>query len=160
MKYNEVPLELGAINHKGATNYPDQVDKYIEKEIELGATIGPFECIPFKNTPVAISPISTREKRVSSDRRIILDCSWPIRASLNDGIDKDSYLGQEVNLKYPTIDKLARKLYMMKSAEHAESIYMYKEDIDRAFRQLKADLRSVPLLGYRWRGPIIMICHL
>ena len=53
-----VPLELGGINHKGATEFPEHVDAYIQKEITLGATIGPFENIPFSG-PVAISPIST-----------------------------------------------------------------------------------------------------
>ena len=84
---SEVPLELGGTNHKGATCYQDHVDKYIEKELKHGATIGPFECIPF-SCQVAVSPVSTRAKRESTERCIIMDCSWPIGASLNDGIDR------------------------------------------------------------------------
>ena len=60
----DAPLEMGGVNHKGATNYPEHVDAYVEKEQKLGATIGPFECIPFKSH-VGISPLSTRRRTVS-----------------------------------------------------------------------------------------------
>ena len=125
------------------------MDRYIEKEIQMGAIIGPFESIPFK-CPVAISPISTRPKKESVDRRIILDCSWPIGASLNDGLDKFTDLGEPIKLKYPTIDDLARRIFEMKEAEPDLDIYMFKEDLDRAFRQLRRDIKSIPLLGYKW----------
>ena len=60
---SDVPLEMGRLNHKGATSFPEHIDSYITKEMELGAVMGPFEAIPFKNSPVAISPLSTREKK-------------------------------------------------------------------------------------------------
>ena len=81
-----------------------------------------------------------------------MDCSWPIGHSLNDGIHKDKYLGKTFQLKYPTVDKLARKLFHMRASEPNTPILLYKEDMDRAFRQLSADPFSVPLLGYRWRN--------
>ena len=49
-----IQLDMGGINHKGATEYEDHVDRYIQKEIGLGACIGPFDHIPFKGQ-VAIS---------------------------------------------------------------------------------------------------------
>ena len=52
------PLEMGGKNHKGATMYESEIDRYIEWEIEAGATIGPFDAIPFK-TVVAVLPLST-----------------------------------------------------------------------------------------------------
>ena len=61
-------------------------------------------------------------------------------------------MGNPCDLKYPTIDKLACKIYEMSSAENAEPILLFKEDLDRAFRQLSCDPSSTPLLGYRWRG--------
>ena len=149
----EVPLELGDRNHKGVTMHPEQVTKYISKEISLGATIGPFDSIPFK-APVAISPISTRPKKDSADRRIILDCSWPIRTSLNDGIDKNMYLGDKVELSYPNVDTLARRVHFLASRKDAEPVMFFKEDLDRAFRQLAADLFSVLLLGFKWQEKI------
>ena len=146
----DVPLELGDRNHKGATLYPDQVDKYIAKELKLGAMVGPFEKIPFEGEePVAISPLSTRKKKDSSDRCIIIDCSWPLGFSLNDGIDKDHYLGDKISLKYPTVDTLARHVFELMNKFPEELIFFWKEDLDRAFHQIRADPFSVPLLGYR-----------
>ena len=147
-----IPLEMGGINHKSATEFPQHVDAYIEKEIRLGVTIGPFEKIPFNTAPVAISPISTRPKKESEQRRIILDCSWPLGASLNDGICKDMYLGKACNLRYPTVDMLAQRIYELRKSDPSFRIMLYKEDLDRAFRQLGCDPMSVPLLGYCWKG--------
>ena len=147
----QVELKRGDRNHKGATEFPEQVDEYIDKEIQMGAIIGPFDSIPFNdNVQVGVSPISTRPKCESDKRRIILDCSWPVGWSLNDGIVKDSYLGECVNLKYPTIDQLAKHVYQLRSSS-PEPILLYKEDLDRAFRQLFTCFSSIPLLGFKWR---------
>ena len=147
----DIPLEMAGINHKGATNYADHVDRYLEREIKLGATIGPFEAIPFKDAPVAISPLSTREKKQSESRRIIMDCSWPLGVSLNDGIDKDQYMGSPTQLKYPTTDQVTKKIYQMSTCSN-EPILLFKEDMDRAFRQLGTCPSSISLEGSKWRG--------
>ena len=88
-----VPLQMGGTNHKGATDFPEHIDRYVDRELRMGAMIGPLESIPFKTAQVAISPLSTRPKKDSTERRIIMDCSWPIGVSLNDGIDKTMYRG-------------------------------------------------------------------
>ena len=64
---------------------------------------------------------------------------------------KATYLGKDVSLKYPTVDDLARRIFQLQKADPTKPILMWKEDLDRAFRQLFADIKSVPLLGYRWR---------
>ena len=148
---DEMPLEFGGRNHKGATDFADEVDKYLEKELALGGTIGPFDAIPFK-CPVGVSPLSTRPKKNSSTRRVIMDCSWPVGASLNDGMSKDMYLSRQVFLWYPTVDTLAKRVFELKESAPNQKIFFFKEDMDRAFRQLRADPRSVPLLGFKWRG--------
>ena len=145
----EKPLEMGGINHKGATEHEKHIDDYIEREIAPGAMIGPFECIPFKSQ-VAISPLSTRAKKDSEQRRIVMDCSWPIGFSLNDGLDKDMYLNQSITLKYPTIDMLARRVYELNKT--TSDVWLFREDLDRAFRQFYACPSLVPLLGFKWRG--------
>ena len=45
-------------NHKGATDYPEALKQYIQKELKKDAVMGPFSIIPF-NKRVGISPIST-----------------------------------------------------------------------------------------------------
>ena len=148
----DAPLEMSGINHKGATDYEKDIDAYIAKELRLGTILGPFESIQFK-CPVAISPLSTRAKKDSVSRRIIMDCSWPIGLSLNSGLDKDSYLGVPTNLKYPTTDAVCKYIYDLRQRNVQQlSIWLYKEDMDRAFRQLYADLKSVPLLSFKWRN--------
>ena len=46
-------------NHLGATRFPQDVDRYIEKEIRLGATMGPFNIPPFISR-IGVSPLSMR----------------------------------------------------------------------------------------------------
>ena len=38
------------------------------------------------------------------------------------------------------------------SRQGSEVIMLFREDMDRAFRQLSADFLHVPLLGFWWRG--------
>ena len=64
-------------NHKGAEEHPKALQKYIEKEQTHGAVMGPFNKIPFQNK-IGISPLSTRPKKDTEERRIILDLSFPI----------------------------------------------------------------------------------
>ena len=144
-------LEMSGQNHMGAVRYPTHIDKYIKTEIEKGATIGPFPSIPFKG-PVAISPLSTREKRDTDDRRIIMDCSWPLGVSLNDGISKDIYLGEQVALTYPTVDHLCSRVHQLRENNPTKEIYFFKEDLSRCFRQYYVDIADIPLLGYKWRN--------
>ena len=54
--------------------------------------MGPFKVNPF-NQPIGISPLNTRDKKDSSEKRIILDLSFPLGLAINEGIDKDKYLG-------------------------------------------------------------------
>ena len=51
----------------------------------------------------SLVPLNSVPKQGSDERRFILDLSCPKRASVNDGICKDIYLGEPVNLTYPMI---------------------------------------------------------
>ena len=41
------PPSISTINHKGATDYPEQLERCIKKEKSYGAVLGPFGKIPF-----------------------------------------------------------------------------------------------------------------
>ena len=99
-------------NHKGATDHPEALKKYIQKEIGKQAVIGPFNKIPFKQQ-VGISPISTRPKKGSTERRVIVDLSFPMGESVNDGMIKDNYMGKHVKLTFPRVDDLALRIYTL-----------------------------------------------
>ena len=49
----------------------------------------------------------TREKRDSPLRRVILDLSWPLEASVNASTALDTYMGEAFKLTLPTVDDLA-----------------------------------------------------
>ena len=75
--------------HRGALDFPDQVNAYLSKELKLGRIAGPFDTVPLVQGFV-VSPLNTIEKRDSEERRVIIDLSWPCSHSVNDGIPSDS----------------------------------------------------------------------
>ena len=92
-------------NHQGALQFQEELNKHIRKELEAGYVIGPLQPDSLKK-PIIISPLNTRPKKDSESRRIILDLSYPGEGSVNSGIDKDKYLGVDMQLVYPSIDNL------------------------------------------------------
>ena len=97
-------------NHAGAKHFPNEIDAYIQKELKKGTLIGPFDENPF-GEEACLSPMNTRPKRDSSERRVILDLSFPEGNAVNEGIDKDQYRGQPVQLRLPGIDALLQVIY-------------------------------------------------
>ena len=137
---------INMVNHGSVCKHPGFVDSYIEKEIALGATIGPFQTIPF-DTRVGVSPLSTRPKKDTDDRRAILDLSYPEGCSVNNWTPKDSYLGLNINLQFPTVDALAECMAFLGS-----DCLMWKRDAQRCFCQFGLDPGDYHLFGYLWRG--------
>ena len=129
-------------NHTGATEYPQALDKYIHKESEYEAIIGPLEAIPFTQH-TGISPLSTRPKKDSEDRRVIVDLSYPPGRSVNDGIIKNNYLGFHATLTFPKTDQFAARIYHL-----GPGALMFKIDLHRYFRQLNLDPGDYSLVGY------------
>ena len=92
--------------HRGALTFPDQVNTYLSKEVQLGRIAGPFDKAPFMQGFV-LSPLNTMEKQQDSEeRRVVVDLIWPSGHSVNDGIPSDSYLGAPLSLRYPTIEDI------------------------------------------------------
>ena len=48
----------------------------------------------------------THEMSTSTNRRVIIDLSWPKDYSVNAGVDKNSYLGTDFVFSFPTIDDI------------------------------------------------------
>ena len=138
------PLQVEGENHSSAVQYPDHVDAYLAEEMRFKAMLGPFIQNPIPNCHY--SPLMSREKAGSDSRRVILDLSWPKDASVNAGIDKDSYLGVDFNLTFPTIDHITNEIKKM-----GRGCYLYKVDVSRAFRHVKVDPSDYDLLGVKWR---------
>ena len=110
--------------------------------------MGPFDKIPFTGK-VGISPLSTRPKKGSADRRVILDLSFPVGQAVNDGIPKDTYLGFAVKLTFPKTDEFAYRIFQL-----GKGCYMFKIDLSRYFRQIPLDPADYLLIGYVIDGKI------
>ena len=93
---------------KGATEFGAQVKSLLQKEVKLGGFLGPFEKPPF--TEPRYSPLNSVPKKDSQDRGLILDLSYPPGNSINDGIDKDWYLGVYDKLQLPSLDQLVERV--------------------------------------------------
>ena len=138
-------------NHKSAVEFPADIEAYIEEEKEYGALLGPFDNHPIPSGHC--SPFMTRAKPNSDRRRIIIDLSWPIGASVNAGIDKTSYLGGVFSLTFPTVDDITSQLKRL-----GRGALLYKIDISRAFRHVKVDPGDYDLLGLDWQGTYVDTC--
>ena len=68
--------ESHVLNHKGASDFSNDILNYLKKEASYGAIIGPFKNNPFV-IELKISPLNTVTKRDSPERRVILDISFP-----------------------------------------------------------------------------------
>ena len=145
LNHNGAPVTISTFNHPSADRHPDVMNDYIRKEFAHGCLLGPFVTPPWTGA-VAVSPMSTRPKKDPGKRRVIMDLSWPHNGrSVNDGIPKDRYLEQVIDLQYPTIDTLCKR-----AAKVGPRAMGYKIDMDRAFKQIIMDMADWPLLGITW----------
>ena len=114
-------------NHSGATNFPCDLDLYLDRELARHSVAGPFSSPPFSGR-LAVSPLNSLTKKDSAERRIILDLSWPLNTSVNAGIDKSLHEGVEFSLTYPTVDQIASLI-----ARKGPGCLIYKCDLRKAY---------------------------
>ena len=132
-------------NHKGAENFPEEVNKYLEKEATNSAVIGPFKSNPF-TSEIKVSPLNTVPKKDTSERRIILDLSMPKGKAVNDYVNKDVYLEEEVSLVFPKVDDFI-KLVKAKG----QGCLMFKKDLRKAYRQIPICPHDYNLVAFCWK---------
>ena len=118
-------------NHYSAVQYPHDIKKYKDKEIELGAMLGPLEVV--NHTEFHCSPLMSRPKE-GDTRRVILDLSYPKGGSLNDHVSKERFDGNLFALKLPSIDSFTQEIINTDNDP-----VLFKVDVARAFRNLPVD---------------------
>ena len=139
------------VNHSKADAFPEYVDKFVRKELTFTAMLGPFTNNPLSSF-LSLAPINTTEKKGSiHDRRIIVDFSWPIGHSVNDGINKNVYLGDWVQVTYPSVDRLLDRVVQL-----GPGCLLFKADLSRAYRQIGVCPGDLGFLGFSWRGRIFI----
>ena len=145
----DVPT-LGLDNHASAARNPLQIKHYIETELSHRAIMGPFSQPPFQDW-FRTNPMLTRPKRDSDKLRVILDLSFPIGHSVNDGIPSCQLDGSDFKLRLPTIHQLAARIVTL-----GRGCHLYKVDLSRAYRQLRSDPWDWPLLGISWDDALFL----
>lgn len=130
-------------NHPSATKWMEHVRDFINKELNYKAVIGPFKKEPF-DPWTRVSPIMSRPKRDSKERRIIIDLSYPKGQAVNDGIDITNHMGINITYSLPTITDLIERL-----KSQGTGLFLWKTDLSRAYRQIRVDPLDTPLLGMR-----------
>ena len=131
-------------SHFSACQYPRQVQEYIDKELSLGAMLGPVDSIDHEQ--FHCSPLLTRPKDIDK-RRVILNLSHPYGNSVNSHVEASEFDGSPFILKFPTVDDIARDI-----VESSEDTVLFKVDVARAFRNLRADPVDSLKFGIYWRG--------
>ena len=137
---NKVALIPSDTNHSSAKQYPKDIEIYLNEEKAFNAILGPFNEPPISD--LHTSPFLTREKPGANSRRVIVDLSFPHGASVNDGVDPDTYLSSEFLLTLSSIDYITNKVLQL-----GKSSLIYKVDISRAFCHIKIDPSDYNLLG-------------
>ena len=134
----------GKRNHKGARDHPEFIRKYLSKECDASRIVGPFKKNPL-SVPLIVSPLNSVPKSSADERRAIVDLSWPIGQSVNDGISKDIYLGEVINLHYASVEQVCDMVRQI-----GPGAVIYKRDLRHACRQIPIDPRDYCYLGYNW----------
>ena len=133
-------------NWKGAKNNHVSVQAYFKTEIENNAVLGPFRFNPFDHKAF-LSPLNTRDKKDSLEKRIIVDMSFPRGTSVNDGIRKDWYLNKEITLSYPTVDSLVEIV-----RQKGKGCLLFKRDLRWFYRQIPVCPKEYSKLGCSFDG--------
>ena len=133
------------VNHKETLEFPDAINHILATEHSNNTLLGPFFTNPFPDR-TASSPLNSMPKRDSDEHWVILNMTFPSGHSVNDGIDKDHYLGVTIDLSYPTLDSFAT---MLKAV--GPRALMYKRDLCWAYCQIWTDPFDVPYQGFSGR---------
>ena len=129
-------------NHKGAREYPEFINTYFKKECNEARIAGPFSYNPL-SVPLVVSPLNTVPKPNSMDeRRTIVDLSWPTGAAVNEGISKEFYLGESIDLCYASVEEICHMVM-----EIGPGAVIYKRDLRHAYRQIPVDPADYKYLG-------------
>jgi hypothetical protein len=131
-------------NHTSALKFPVHMDKYILSERSAGCIAGPID--PTRFPPLHFNAMMSRPKG-ESDRRIIMDLSYPESYAVNDFIDRSSYEGEEAVVTLPTPGELRNKII-----EQGKGAFIYILDLKGSYRQLQIDPCDWPMTGIIHHG--------
>ena len=130
---------LNVKNLTSCSDYPEAVDRAIDKEVQAGRFLGPLEQLPFDE--FQINPVGLVPKKAPGEFRMITNLSSPRGQSINDGI-----LDEFVHISYSTLEDAVRLI-----CKCGPSPFLAKLDIKHAFRLIPIKPSQHNLLCFRWR---------
>lgn len=134
-------LKSASRNLQSSSLHPPVIDKYLQTEVEKGRVAGPFSSPPLSN--LHISGFGVIPKRKQEGKwRLILDLSSPTGNSVNDGISKDKY-----SVQYMQVEDIINAIM-----ELGRGTLIAKFDIQNAYRIIPIHPDDRHLLGMKWRG--------
>ncbi len=144
-KSKKLKFDVGR-NHKGAREFPEFIRSYLKKECSQLRIGGPFKTNPL-SVPLVISPLNSDPKTDSEERCVIVDLSWPHGTAVNDGISKDVYMNEPINLRYASVEEVCEMVLRV-----GRGAVIYKRDLKQAYRQIPVDPADYKYLGYMWES--------
>ena len=140
-----VHLASARKNMLSAQEHPQVVTDYLQKEMDRGVLLGPFEQSSFPE--VIVSRFGVIPKGGQPGRwRLIVDLSHPEGRSINDGISQES-----CSLKYTKVENVVEKLL-----ELGPGALMAKMDVQSAYRVVPVHPDDRHLLGMKWNNQIFV----
>ncbi len=117
------------------------IDEYLTTEIQAGRVLGPLPTPALSYLHVSQFGVIPKKNKIHA-WRLILDLSYPLGHSVNDGIDKN-----EFPVTYSKVDD-ANALIV----KYGKSALMGKVDIKNAYRIVPIHPDDHYLLGMKWRN--------
>ena len=131
-------------NLKSAIAVPEVVINKINKEVEAGRMVGPFDQPPIPD--LHLSPLHVVPKKIPGEYRIIHHLSYPdkFQGSINAGI-----ADEDVQVHYATVQDAIDKIQSLGSG-----VFLAKTDIRNAFRIIPIHPSDYNLLGFTWDNKV------
>ena len=133
-------------NHHSAISFPEAISEYFSKGRDMNAIIGPFKKSPIDE--LCYSPLMTVPKE-ENRRRVIVDFSFPVGRSINEGIPKATYLDHKVEFSLPSVQSMVSRINVL-----GKGCLLYKRDLKHAFRQFSIDPGDYKFTGMSWDNNI------
>lgn len=131
-------------NNLSALSNPEVTTQLLQKEIEKGYVIGPFQTPPFN--VYRINPISLAQKKYTEKYRLVVDLSAPHdnvdTQSINDLISKEDF-----SLTYTKLDEAIQIIQKL-----GPLTWLCKTDLVDAFKQVPVHPKLWPYQGIQWKG--------
>ena len=89
-------------------------------------------------------------KKGSTNKRwVVLDFSYQEGRSVNDGIPKETYLGETFQLGFPGSAQFIDIINF-----YGRGCLLFKADLKRAYRQIPVDPKDYHFLAFLWHGKL------